>query len=166
MPYEMLQNGHRWVVMNKKTGQVVPGGDHPTAEGAWRHMKALYGNVRDADGVWEVVDGTTGEVMATLADESAARSIADIMLSTGQIDDAEFTAEKMAELGKAGKAFRNSAGEWSYPTPNASYVRKAMQAFGRSNSKDHSRLKAYLKRRAKAEGLGAEEINRIDEYKS
>lgn len=78
----------------------------------------------------------------------------------------DFSAEEMATLGKAGKAFRNANGEWSYPTPNAAYVHKAMQAFGRSNPKDRRRLKAYLKRRATAEGLSKEEIARIDEYSS
>lgn len=128
--------------------------------------KGQYDCVRQADGVWEVCDWFSGAVVATLADENAAHSVCDIMLGVGQLTDADFTAAQMAVLGKAGKAFRNGAGEWSYPTPDASYVHKAMQAFGRSAPGDRGRLKAYLKRRAAAVGLSKEEIARIDEYSS
>jgi hypothetical protein len=166
VPYEMHNQGHRWVVTNQKTGQMVPGGDHPTREQALKHMRALYANVKDADGVWQVVDWFTGDVVATLADELAAFDVYDIMMASGQLTDADLSAEEMASLGKAGKAFRNAAGEWSYPTPDASYVRKAMKAFGRSSPQDRSRLKAYLKRRASAEGLSKEEIARVDGYSS
>lgn len=165
-------------------------GSHSTRAKAEAHMRALnagtvsttttqvdtkkkviwtagnYDSIQEVDGVWEVRDWFTLEVVATLTDEAAACTVHDIMLSTGQLTDAEFNAQEMAALGKAGKAFRNGAGQWSYPTPDASYVHKAMQAFGRSAPGDRSRLKAYLKRRAAAVGLSKEEIARIDGYAS
>lgn len=129
-------------------------------------MAGNYDAIQEADGVWGIRDWFTLEVVATLTDEAAARTVHDIMLSSGQLTDADFNAMEMAALGKAGKAFRNGAGQWSYPTPDASYVHKAMQAFGRSAPGDRSRLKAYLKRRATAVGLSKEEIARIDGYAS
>lgn len=128
--------------------------------------KGQYDCIRPSDGVWEILDWFSGEVVATLTDENAAHTVYDIMLSVGQLTDADFSAAQMATLGKAGKAFRNGAKEWSYPTPDASYVHKAMQAFGRSAPGDRSRLKEYLKRRAAATGLSKEEIARIDGYSS
>lgn len=167
MPYEIQKKDGKFVVINQKTGVMVPGGAHATRADAVAHMRALYANVKDGeDGTWAVIDWFTGDTVATLVDETAAWDIHDIMLESGQLTDAEFSAEQMAQLGKEGKAFKNANGEWSYPTPDAGYVRKAMKAFGRSMPADRGRLKAYLKKRAAAVGLSKEEIARIDEYSS
>ena len=64
----------------------------------------------------------------------------------------DYSAEQRASLGRRGQAFRNSSGEWSYPIANEQDLRNAIQAFGRSNPKDRSRLKAYIERRARALG--------------
>lgn len=69
------------------------------------------------------------------------------------VDTKKFYSEdQRAELGKRGHAFRNSNGEWSYPIENEQDLKNAIQAFGRSNPKDRSRLKAYIERRARALG--------------
>lgn len=72
--------------------------------------------------------------------------------------DSEFTAKKMAELGKAGKAFRNANGEWSYPTPDKGHWFKARQAVGRAAEGDRTKLISYLKRRASSLGIPDNEI--------
>lgn len=83
MSYEILQQGIGYVVVVAGTHQIV--GRHKTRAEAMAHLRALYDSVRLADGVWEVVDWVTGKVVATLADETAARTVYDIMLSTGQL---------------------------------------------------------------------------------
>ena len=64
----------------------------------------------------------------------------------------DYSADARAKLGAKGQAFRNSNGEWSYPIADVQDLKNAIQAFGRSNPKDRSRLKAYIERRARALG--------------
>lgn len=64
----------------------------------------------------------------------------------------DYSTEQRAALGKRGQAFRNSNGDWSYPIADEQDLRNAIQAFGRSNPADRSRLKAYIQRRARALG--------------
>jgi hypothetical protein len=66
----------------------------------------------------------------------------------------DYSSDEREALGKRGQAFKNSNGEWSYPIADESDLRNAIQAFGRSNPKDRSRLKAYIERRARALGKG------------
>lgn len=87
MPYEILEQGIGWVVVKAGTHQIV--GRHKTRAEAVAQLRALYENVRDANGVWEVVDWRTGEVVAVLSDEIAARTVHDIMLATGQLKASE-----------------------------------------------------------------------------
>lgn len=63
-----------------------------------------------------------------------------------------YSAEQRESMGKRGQAFRNGNGEWSYPIANESDLRNAIQAFGRAAEGDQGRLKAYIKRRARALG--------------
>jgi hypothetical protein len=64
-----------------------------------------------------------------------------------------FSSDERDKLGKRGQAFRNHNGEWSYPISNEQDLKNAIQAFGRASEEDRERLKAYIKRRAKALGL-------------
>lgn len=63
-----------------------------------------------------------------------------------------FTTERLDELGKAGKAFKNHNGDWSYPVESDQDLKNAIQAVGRCAPADRNGLIRYLKRRASALG--------------
>lgn len=48
MPYRLRSQGAKTCVVNSATGNVVPGGCHPSRVKAMAHMRALYANVPDA----------------------------------------------------------------------------------------------------------------------
>lgn len=153
MPYEIIEQGIGYVVVKQGTHQVI--GRHRTIAEARAQLRALYANVRDGDGVWEILDGVTGEVVATLADEAAARTIADVMLKSGQIVQDDFGAEERRKLASKGQAMPDG----SFPTPTKEYWFKARQAIGRvANDDKRGRVISYLKRRAGALGIPDDEI--------
>lgn len=81
-------------------------------------------------------EGDDGEMPADVLDEIT-------------IDAAyPFTVEQMKKMLAAGQAFRNANGTMGWPTPNLAYLKKAIQAWGRSLPKDRKRIKRYLMRRA------------------
>ena len=64
----------------------------------------------------------------------------------------DYSSDQREALGKRGHAFRNGNGEWSYPIANEQDLRNAIQAFGRAAEGDRSRLKAYIRKRARELG--------------
>jgi hypothetical protein len=72
MPY-MLRSNHPacggYAVVNSRTGNLVPGGCHPTKKKAVAHLRALYRNVGDASAqdLALTVALATGESADTLA---------------------------------------------------------------------------------------------------
>lgn len=165
MPWDLRKQGDEYVVVKQGTDEVM--GRHALRSDALAQMRALYANVNDAaDGGFQIRDGLTGEVVATVAtDELDAFAVHDFLANTKRIMDA-FSADDMRKMMANGTAFKKDDGTPAYPTPNMEYWHKALQAFGRSDPKERGRLKAYLKRRGEALGAAKEEIARIDNYSS
>lgn len=63
----------------------------------------------------------------------------------------KYSADQLRSMLKAGKAFRNPAGEPSYPIGDKQDLGNAIRAVGRGSG-DHNAIRAYIKRRAKALG--------------
>lgn len=76
--------------------------------------------------------------------------------------DNPYNADDMAKLGKKGQAFKNSAGQYSYPTPNLDFLDKAATAWGRAAAADRDGLKSYLKKRAKELKAPQDLVDRIN----
>lgn len=98
-------------------------GCHATHGEANDHVAALYAN--DTQMYWET---------------NESRNLA------------EFSNERREDLGKEGKAFKNHAGEWSYPVVTVEDLKNAISAFGRSAEVDRAGLKSYIMRRARSLG--------------
>lgn len=99
MPYAIVQRNSEHCVINKDTGETVPGGCHASASKANRHLRALYANVEDAskefkDLLKEWVE--TGEDVAVISKEDDTYVIETI--STAALPDREdetFSIEAM-----------------------------------------------------------------------
>lgn len=63
----------------------------------------------------------------------------------------KYNAAELAALGKAGKAFKNPDGSYSYPIADAEDLSNAIRAVGRGNA-SHNALRRYIIGRAKALG--------------
>jgi HK97 family phage prohead protease len=59
-----------------------------------------------------------------------------------------YTDAEVEALGKAGKAFKNPDGHYSYPIDNAADLKNAVQALGRASAAVRDEVKAYIKKRA------------------
>ena len=94
--------------------------------------------------------GRGGRVLQLL--ESAASEHADIAedLDTA-LYEAKYDAEQMRALLAKGHAIKNDQGEPSYPIDDAADLANAIRAVGRGGA-SHDRIRAYIRRRAKALG--------------
>lgn len=110
-------------IRKEVTGEMV--GCHATQGEADNHVAALYSSMRNED-------------MQMYWETDNARNLA------------EFSRERREELGKEGKAFKNHAGDWSYPIVTVEDLKNAIQAFGRAAEADRAELKMYIMRRARA----------------
>ncbi len=63
----------------------------------------------------------------------------------------EYTDAEVEALGKAGKAFKNDDGTYSYPIDNVSDLKSAIKAVGRGSA-DHDAIRKFIIKRAKALG--------------
>lgn len=70
---------------------------------------------------------------------------------TTDIGEAKYSADQMRAMLAKGQAMRNEQGEPSYPIADQEDLRKAIHAVGRGGS-SHDKIRAYIKRRAKAMG--------------
>lgn len=99
MPYKTVKRGSEYCVVNKDTGETVPGGCHASEDKANRHVRALYANVEDASKevqnlLKEWVE--TGEDVAVISKEGDSYIIETI--STAALPDQEdetFSVEAM-----------------------------------------------------------------------
>lgn len=66
------------------------------------------------------------------------------------------------EMARKGQALPDG----SYPIADMADLRNAMQAFGRANPSDRSKVKAHILKRAKALGAPAEMVSRIEQYEA
>jgi 8-oxo-dGTP pyrophosphatase MutT (NUDIX family) len=134
-------------------------------------MPALRDEVRESTD-WTMINGAS----AMAPDDGTADALIDWVnrgslsstspnstsSNSAPIGDADFSAEELRKLLSKRAAFKGKDGHIGWPTPNSSYLNKAIQAWGRSNEKDRPALKRYLKRRARALGAGKDGGERID----
>jgi 8-oxo-dGTP pyrophosphatase MutT (NUDIX family) len=134
-------------------------------------MPALRDEVRESTD-WTMINGAS----AMAPDDGTADALIDWVnrgslsstspnstsSNSAPIGDADFSAEELRKLLSKRAAFKGKDGHIGWPTPNSSYLNKAIQAWGRSNEKDRPALKRYLKRRARALGAGKDVGERID----
>lgn len=63
----------------------------------------------------------------------------------------KYNADQLAALGAKGQAFKNPAGEWSFPIADLEDLNNAIRAVGRASG-DHDAVRRYIARRAREMG--------------
>jgi len=70
-----------------------------------------------------------------------------IARASEQMMRAQYSAKQLKALGKAGKAFKNPDGSFSYPIADVQDLKNAIRAVGRGNA-SHNKIRLFIIKRA------------------